>query len=87
MMKFGILFLILLIIPITSNVFAHPSSCSGGVGFGCNGPDWYGDMLEMKIITLLTLVSLLGGICYCVLKSVIRHRFSNAGEKNTLPIQ
>jgi len=87
MMKFGIFFLILLIIPMTSIAFAHPTGCSGGVGFGCNVPDWYPDMLEMKIITLLTLVSLLGGICYCVLKSVIQHRLSIAGEKNTFPIQ
>jgi hypothetical protein len=79
--------LVLLFAPLISNVFAHPSFCSGGVGFGCNIPYWYVDMWEMKLITLVTLVSLLGGICFYVLKSVRRHKMLIAREKNTLPIQ
>ena len=72
---------------MVSSVSAHSNSCSGGVGFGCNVPDWYVDVWEMKTITLFTLVSLLGGICFCVLKSVRRHKLLITRENNALPIQ
>ncbi len=67
--------LLLIAIPTMSDAFGHSNSWTwDGVGFPSYVPDWYIEIRHMYDVTLAGLFVLVGGICYCVIRSIIKYR-------------